>query len=139
MKPSNLLTFILFGLAIIHFYWSIGGKLGLSESLPTNELGEKILNPKKIHTAIVGIGLLLFGIFYMIKSGIIEYYLPEWLMNLVSWIIPIIFLLRAIGNFKYVGFFKKVRKTDFGKMDTIFFSPLCLAIAILGIINQLMN
>lgn len=124
---------------MIHLNWVIGGKFGYVESLPTKENGERVLNPKKIDSAIIGIGLIAFGIFYMIESGLIEYNLPEWIIKYGSWIIPIIFLLRAVGEFKYVGFFKSVRKTDFGKLDTKLFSPLCLIIGILGIIIQLIK
>ncbi|MEH6706121.1 MAG: DUF3995 domain-containing protein [Galbibacter orientalis] len=139
MILSILLSLILIVLGMIHLNWVIGGKFGYVESLPTKENGERVLNPKKIDSAIIGIGLIAFGIFYMIESGLIEYNLPEWIIKYGSWIIPIIFLLRAVGEFKYVGFFKSVRKTDFGKLDTKLFSPLCLIIGILGIIIQLIK
>ena len=137
MILSILLSIILIGLGLIHFNWAIGGKFGMVESLPTKESGERVLNPKKIDSAIVGIGLTAFGIFYILKSGLIEYNLPEWIIKYGSWIIPIVFLLRAIGEFKYIGFFKSVKKTDFGKLDTKLFSPLCLIIGIVGILIQL--
>ena len=124
---------------MIHFNWVIGGEFGFAESLPTKENGERILNPKKIDSAVVGIGLTAFGIFYLFKSGLIEYNLPEWILTYGGWIIPILFLIRAVGEFKYVGFFKSIKKTDFGKLDTKFFSPLCLIIAIFGLIIQVMN
>ncbi|MEJ4087976.1 DUF3995 domain-containing protein [Galbibacter orientalis] len=139
MILSILLSLILIVLGMIHLNWVIGGKFGYVESLPTKENGERVLNPKKIDSAIIGIGLIAFGIFYMIESGLIEYNLPEWIIKYGSWIIPIIFLLRAVGEFKYVGFFKSVRKTEFGKLDTKLFSPLCLIIGILGIIIQLIK
>lgn len=135
MILSILLSVILIGLGLIHFNWVIGGKFGFSESLPTEENGDRVLNPKKIDSAIVGIGLSTFGIFYLLKAGIIGFNnLPEWIMKYGNWIIPILFLLRAIGEFKYVGFFKRVKKTEFGKWDSRLFSPLCLIIAILGMI-----
>lgn len=139
MILSILLSFILIGLGIIHFNWVIGGEFGFSESLPTKENGKRVLNPKKIDSAIVGIGLTAFGIFYVFKSGLIEFNLPDWIMIYGSWIIPGIFILRAIGEFKYVGFFKSVKKTKFGKLDTKFFSPLCLMIGISGILIQLIK
>ncbi|MDC1540332.1 DUF3995 domain-containing protein [Flavobacteriaceae bacterium] len=139
MILSILLSIILFGLGLIHFNWVFGGKFGFAESLPTKESGERVLNPKKNDSAIVGIGLTTFGLFYIFKSGLFEYNLPEWIMKYGSWIIPIIFLLRAMGEFKYIGFFKRVKKTDFGKLDTKFFSPLCLIIGVLGVIIQLMK
>ncbi|WP_117885334.1 DUF3995 domain-containing protein [Aureibaculum luteum] len=138
MILSLLLSIILIGLGMIHFNWAIGGKLGFSVTLPTKENGERIINPKKIDSAIVGIGLTSFGVFYVFKSGLIESNLPEWTIKFGSWIIPILFLLRAIGEFRYIGFFKSVKGTDFGKLDTKFFSPLCLLIGIFGITIQLM-
>ena len=125
---------VLLVLALIHFNWAFGGKFGFSESLPTKENGERILNPKKIDSAIVGAGLLVFSLFYLLKSGLIQVQLPNWMILYVGWIISAIFLLRAIGEFKYVGFFKKIRNTKFGRLDTKLFSPLCLGIAIIGML-----
>lgn len=139
MILSILLSLILIGLGMIHFNWVIGGLFGFAESLPTKENGESVLNPKKMDSAIVGIGLTAFGIFYLFKTGVFDYNMPEWIIKYGSWVIPIIFLLRAIGEFKYIGFFKSIKNTDFGKLDTKFFSPLCLIIGILGIVIQLIK
>ena len=139
MILAILLSIILIGLGLIHFNWVVGGEFGFSESLPTKESGERVLNPKRIDSAIVGIGLTAFGCFYLIKSGIIGYELPEWVMKYGGWIIPIIFVIRAIGEFTYVGFFKSVKNTEFGKWDSKLFSPLCLAIGIGGILIQIMK
>ena len=139
MILSILLSLILIVLGMLHFNWAMGGKFGFAEVLPTKESGERVLNPKKIDSTIVGIVLTAFGIFYLLKSGLIEFNLPEWIMKYGSWVIPSLFILRAIGEFKYVGFFKSVRKTDFGKLDTKLFSPLSLTIGILGILIQLLK
>lgn len=139
MILSILLVIIFFALGLIHFNWVISGEFGFDESLPTNEKGDRVLNPKKIDSAIVGIGLTTFGMFYLLKSGLIDYSLPDFIMKYGGWIIPIIFLLRAIGDFKYIGFFKRIKNTRFGKLDTCFFSPLCLVIALLGIYIHLIK
>ncbi|BDD03899.1 DUF3995 domain-containing protein [Aureibacter tunicatorum] len=139
MILSIILSAIFIGLGLIHFNWLIGGKFGFEESLPTKENGERVLNPKKIDSAIVGIGLTAFGIFYLLKSELIEFNLPEWIIKYGNWVIPIIFLLRAVGEFKYVGFFKTVKNTKFGKWDTKLFSPLCFVIGIFGIAIQLIK
>ncbi|MFY0601121.1 MAG: DUF3995 domain-containing protein [Cyclobacteriaceae bacterium] len=133
MILSLILTAIFFTLGIIHFYWSLGGELGINKTIPTKENDKAILNPRKRDTAVVGMGLVAFGVFYIMKSGVIELNMSEWILKYGSWIISLIFILRAIGEFNYVGFFKKVKRTEFGKMDTKFFSPLCLIIGILGI------
>ncbi len=137
MTLSILLSIILVALGILHFKWAMGETFGFSKSLPTKESGERVLNPTKMDSVIVGAGLTAFGIFYVFKSGLIASGLPEWITIYAGWIIPMIFLLRAMGEFKYVGFFKKVKNTEFGKLDTKYFSPLCLVIGILGIIIQL--
>ncbi len=139
MILSILLSLILVGLGIIHFNWVIGGKYGFTESLPTKENGERVLNPKKNDSAIVGIGLTAFGLFYLLQSDLINYNLPEWILKYGGWIIPAIFILRSIGEFKYVGLFKRIKQTDFGKLDTKFFSPLCLVIGVIGIIIELIK
>ena len=139
MILSIILSIVFFVLAILHFNWAFGGKLGFSVTIPTQKNGIKVINPKKRDSAIVGFVLTLFALFYCIKSGIIEYYLPDWAFNLSSWTIPILFILRAIGEFKYVGFFKSIKTTDFAKMDTKLFSPLSLVIGILGILIEIIN
>ncbi|MEH0157732.1 DUF3995 domain-containing protein [Limibacter armeniacum] len=139
MILSIFLSVVFIVLGVIHFNWVIGGEFGFAESLPTKENGERVLNPKKLDSAIVGLGLTAFGIFYVIKSGLVVFSLPDWIMDYGSWIIPSIFLLRAIGEFKYVGFFKSIKHTTFGKLDTKFFSPLCLLIGIFGILIHLMR
>ncbi len=131
---SITLSTIFITLGIIHFNWVFGGKFGFSASLPTKETGERILNPKKYDSAAVGLALTFFGLFYLVKFHIIDLYLPEWILNYGRWIIPSIFLLRAIGEFKYLGFFKSIQHTEFAKMDTKLFSPLCLLIAIVGFV-----
>jgi len=65
--------------------------------------------------------------------------LPNWLSHYGLWAITTIFLIRAIGEFKYIGFFKKIKTTTFGQMDTKFYSPLCLIISFLGVILQYLS
>ena len=95
---------VLFALSVIHFNWVIGGSWGFTNALPTNLEGKRILNPKKLYSDIIAIGLLSFAIYFLIYGGILEVGLPNWLLSYGIWIISGIFLLRAVGDFKYVGF-----------------------------------
>ncbi|MFT6338612.1 MAG: hypothetical protein ACI86M_000618 [Saprospiraceae bacterium] len=124
------ITFCL--LSLIHFNWAIGGIWGFDNALPTNEDGERILNPRKIDSFIVGLGLLGFSVFYLYVAGIICLPISELISKYLKWIVPSIFILRAIGDFRYVGLFKKVKNTNFGRFDTAFFTPLCFLIGFLG-------
>ncbi|EPR66773.1 hypothetical protein ADICYQ_4205 [Cyclobacterium qasimii M12-11B] len=69
---SIVLFAILTVLGIIHFSWAFGGTWGFEKTLPTTESGEKVLNPKTIDSAIVGLGLSFFGFFYLLKSGFVQ-------------------------------------------------------------------
>ena len=137
MVLSLILTLVFFVLGIIHLNWVIGGTFGFAESLPTNESGERVLNPKKTDSAIVGLGLLFFATFYLVKSGLINFNFPNWIFTYGGWLIPGIFIFRAIGEFKYIGFFKKIKHTKFGRLDTKLYSPLCAVIGTIGILIQL--
>ena len=41
-----------------------------------------------------------------------------------------IFALRALGEFRLLGFFKHVRGTRFVTMDSFVYAPLCLVLAV---------
>jgi hypothetical protein len=124
-------------LSLLHFYWALGGKWGFENGLPTNKEGKRMLNPTKIDCAIVGFGLLLFAIFYLIKTEVVLFSLPSWVIDYFGWIISGIFILRAIGDFYYIGFFKRVRQTKFGLNDTQFYAPLCLIIGVIGVLIEI--
>ncbi len=134
LRLSIILSLLFFGLAAMHFYWGFGGQWAFANSLPTNEQGIRILNPKTIDSIIVGSGLLLFGIFYLFLGDIIKIKVAIWFKSIVTWLIPLIFIFRAVGDFKYIGFFKEIKTTEFANLDTIFYSPLCLVIGLIGFI-----
>ncbi|EGD05771.1 hypothetical protein B1M_04736, partial [Burkholderia sp. TJI49] len=45
-------------------------------------------------------------------------------------VLALIFAVRAVGDFRYVGFFKRIRGSRFARMDTLCYSPLCAALAL---------
>lgn len=130
----GLLLFLIFlFLALIHVYWGLGGKWGNDSAIPTNENNEKIINPKLFECFTVAIVLLLFSLLVLKKIEILPFNLPNWIQEYGLWGVSLLFIIRAIGDFKYVGFSKKIKTTKFAQMDTKYFSPLCLLIALLGI------
>lgn len=56
--------------------------------------------------------------------------LPASLVGPAAWILAAVMLLRSIGDFRYVGFFKRERAGRFAELDTRFYSPLCLLLAL---------
>ncbi len=136
---SIILFFVFSILGGFHFYWLFGGTWGVKKVIPTKVNQENIPSIPKLATLLVGLVLVSIGLLYLMKSGFITVQIPNWTTNYVYWIIPPIFILRAIGDFNYVGFFKKIKNTEFAKADSKLFSPLCLSIGIIGILIQLLD
>ncbi len=135
----SICLFIIFALlSLLHVYWMFGGNWALKPAMPTKNDVDKVTIPGIIPTLIVSIGLALFGLHYLLKSDLVHLDLPNWIISFAGWMIPSLFTLRAIGEFNYVGFFKKIKHTTFAKADTKIFSPLCLGIGIVGLIIQLL-
>ena len=134
---SIILSFIFLLLSIIHVYWALGGRKGKENAIPTKDNNTKVFSPGIFSTLIAALGLCAFGVFILIKVKLLNIPIPLLLDKYGLWIIAIIFLLRAIGNFKYVGFFKKIRHTKFGEYDTKYYSPLSLVISILAFFLEL--
>jgi hypothetical protein len=116
-------------LGLLHFYWAAGGSLGGGAAIPSLA-GEKVFTPSAFASATVGL-LLLLGMYAFVgRIGYMTFGFPSWLFRLGTGVIALLFLLRAIGEFHYVGFFKSIRDSEFAVWDTFLFSPLCLFIAV---------
>ena len=120
-----ILTSVLILLALIHIYW-LFGELGLEQALPSNKMGERLLNPSKFATVVVA--LVLFGFAWVsYRLDMVDHSL--W-VDRAGWGLAILFFLRAIGDFNIVGLFKKIKQTEFAKYDTWVYIPLCLIISL---------
>jgi hypothetical protein len=136
----SIILFLIFTvLGLFHFYWLFGGVWGLEKVIPTKDNKTSAMSIPKFATLLVGLVLVFFGLIYLLKSGLTTVQVPSWITNYAYWFIPSIFILRAIGEFNYVGFFKKIKSTEFAKADSKIFSPLCFIIGIIGILIQLMK
>ncbi len=120
-------------LGLLHLYWAAGGRWGIEQAIPTDQAGNQTLRTGILACLIVGFGLLGFAAFYisLTQAPVIE--LPFSLETWGSWALAFIFNARAIGDFKQVGFFKKIKDTEFGKMDTRWYSPICLYLGLSSI------
>ncbi len=137
---SAILLVIIFVLISgLHFYWAAGGKWAIENVVPRDEQGKPVLKTGVVASIVVGLGLLFFAMYYLLVAGFVEFTLPEIILTPLGWIIPSIFLLRAIGDFKYVGFTKKIKNTTFARLDSAYFARLCLFIALLGLLIQILE
>jgi hypothetical protein len=109
-----------------HFYWAMGGKVGFDVVLPSNTEGYKVLNPSKSITYIASLVFLNIAIFYLRHVEIIHFPMNNTLDNYGLELLFIVLIIRAIGDFKYAGFFKTIKNTPFAHYDSTYYSPLCL-------------
>ena len=109
-----------------HFYWAFGGKFGSQAVIPQLKDGEAVFQPPVLVTIVVALAMLV-GAWLSWKPHANSCASTLIYGNLT---IGIVMLVRAVGDFKYVGFFKKIKGTTFAQNDTRFYSPLCLFISI---------
>lgn len=126
---------VLIAIAAIHFYWAMGGKWGGDRVFPEIK-SSKPIKPSKLATFFVAFVFLGFALVYLDKVQLIEIPLPSFIEQYGTLILGIIFLVRAVGEFNYLGFFKSKKDSLFAEMDTKYYSPLCV---ILGINSLIIN
>ncbi|MBP6387191.1 MAG: DUF3995 domain-containing protein [Pseudarcicella sp.] len=126
-------SFCLFAIAGIHFYWAMGGIKLASAVLPTNPNGTFSFKPNKLATFTVALIFALFAVIMLSNMVDFSGVLPSILLKYGTVSVSIIFLLRALGDFKYMGFSKTVKNTNFADNDSKYYSPLCLMIGAIGL------
>lgn len=125
-------------LSILHIYWALGGQWYATKVIPLNEDNQPIFMPGKIATFIVAFGLMVFASLVLIQVTSLKWPIGHTLAYKYGlWLIIIIFLLRFIGDFKYVGVFRKIKNSSFGSNDTRYYTPLCLFIFLLALLLEL--
>lgn len=131
---SVALATVLLALSVLHVYWAVGDR-GLSTSVVPHVEGRPAFAPTRRATIVVAGGLAGAALVALVCGRIVP---PP-----VAWLpwrpagigLGLVFLARAVGDFRLAGFFKRVRGTSFARWDTWLYSPLCVAmgVAFLGI------
>ena len=122
-----ILSAILSVLALIHIYWAAGGRWAVNQVTPKLADGQPMFVPGPVATLAVA-ALLLFAA--AISASVVFGEFRQWLMYAMA----LAFALRAIGEFRYCGFFKRIRSTEFAYWDTRVYSPLCVVMAALALL-----
>lgn len=115
-------------LALWHFRMAFLPVTGGGGAVPSVS-GKPLFVPSARATVAVGIVLLLFACLVAATAGFVQLGVPQSVLSWLSYALALGLLARAIGEFKYVGFFKRVRDSQFAKLDTLLYSPLCLLLA----------
>ncbi len=133
MIAGTAAILILIILAGLHIYWAAGGKTGKDVAIPTVNK-RPVLKPTAMTTMMVAVGLFAMAALLAVRIGWLHLPAIPGLSSLVrvgAWLIAAAFALRAVGDFRYVGFFKRIRDSRFARLDTFAYSPLCAFLALL--------
>ncbi|MGX6443638.1 DUF3995 domain-containing protein [Neobacillus sp. K501] len=123
------LIFIIIG--VLHVFWAFGGSWGVNSVLPTKDDSQlPALQPRMLGTLFIGFLCFFASILLLVQIDLFASFNSSPLSKWLCMAGGLVFLLRAIGEGKYVGFFKKIKHTKFAKQDTAFYSPLCVWISL---------
>jgi hypothetical protein len=123
------LGLVLVVLGLLHIVWAFGGLTSGWAVVPERD-GAPLFRPSRGASLAVALLLLVAAMLVMQQGGALPYLVPAPMATLGSWTIAMTFMARAVGEFRYLGFFKRVRGTRFAWWDTWLFSPLCLGLGI---------
>jgi hypothetical protein len=116
-------------LGLIHLYWAARGVSGRAVAVPERD-GRPIFRPGRASTVAVAMGLFGGALTLLAGIDLVSLPMPASWPRWGAWALATLFALRAVGEFRYVGIFKRVTGTPFARWDSRLFTPLCVLIAL---------
>ena len=120
---------VFLALSAWHFKMAFSAKSNSASSVPSVD-GKPLFMPSRRATIAVGVLLVLFAALVAATAGWLLVGLPRVVLASLSYGLALGLLARAIGEFKYVGLFKRAHGSRFARLDTYVYSPLCLLLAV---------
>lgn len=100
---------LLWFISFLHIYWAFGGRWGSAAVIPVKEGEHKpAFTPRIWGTLFVAILILLASVIIVVQVGYLQGFEANSLSKIGSIVCALVFIVRAIGDFKFVGFFKKL-------------------------------
>ncbi|MDP3660843.1 DUF3995 domain-containing protein [Phenylobacterium sp.] len=124
-----LLASVFAVLSLTHVYWAMGGQHGKAAAVPQVD-GVATFRPSRAGTLLVAVALMGAAALLGALAGVLPTPVPHWILAFAAIGLALVLLARAIGDFKLVGFFKRPNGSRFARLDTLFYSPLCLVLGI---------
>ena len=131
----NTVVFLL--LALLHIYWAMGGKKHLDDAIPVDSTEKIVINPSRAATLFVALILLLLAVITLENIGFFDEVINRKYIHDATLFVGIIFIIRVIGDFKFVGITKCIKGTKFAVKDSQVYIPLCLMLGVSNIIIAL--
>jgi hypothetical protein len=128
----------LFAVSGIHIYWTFGGRWGANAAVPSTGSGP-LFRPSIFATAVVAVLAAIAAWFVIEWGGGYKRLFPQFLFSFGGWVLAAVFIVRAVGDFRWLGFFKRNKGTVFARWDSMLYSPLCLflgvALVLIGLLR----
>jgi len=148
MLIASLVAATFLVLALVHVYWAAGGQWGIEAAIPKLPVAPdlaasagvraamvKAFNPGPATTLLVAGGLALISLLVALRAGVLADPVDHWALQGSIAALAVVMLVRAIGDFRLVGFFKTVTGSQFARMDSMYYSPLCVLLGLgLGLV-----
>jgi hypothetical protein len=115
-------------LGSVHVYWALGGRIVLIAAVPEVS-GKPSFRPGAVLTFAVACALFACAALTAAVAGFVQVPGSPTIVRWCAFTLALVLLLRAIGDFRLVGFFKRVRGSRFAQLDSVIYSPLCLVLA----------
>jgi hypothetical protein len=119
---------VLAAIGALHVYWATrdtptGG------AVPTRPDGAPLFRPGRASTLAVAVALTVAAAIVLVQGDVLRPVGPRTLYQVGAWAVAVVLLARAVGDFRYVGLFKRERGTRFARLDTRVYTPLCALLA----------
>ncbi|MGH8173586.1 MAG: DUF3995 domain-containing protein [Rhodanobacteraceae bacterium] len=112
-------------IALWHFQMAARLPRGESAAVPSVD-GKPVFVPSAPGTVAIGVALTLCAVLVAGTAGLISLGVPIVVLRWLCSALALGLAARAVGDFRYVGFFKRVRGSKFATFDTFVYSPLCV-------------
>ena len=135
MSPPLIVALAIIAFAAgFHLNWALGGRLGLSVSLPQRTDGGPVMRHRigwwRPAAGIVACALIALGALALAAEGRFAAPMQPAMMRGALGLVGAAFVLRAIVPTPWTGFFKRIRTTRWARYDTWLYSPLFLLLGV---------
>jgi hypothetical protein len=117
-------------LGAIHVYWAMGPRGTEGSSAVPQVDGVAAFQPTVAGTFAVAAALFFAAGLVATTGGLLPIPMPRIILLIGCVGLGVILVGRAIGDFRLVGFFKRVTGSAFARRDTLAYSPLCLGLGV---------
>jgi hypothetical protein len=115
-------------LAGFHVFWALAGGAG-GAAVPTRADGTPVFRPSAGATLAVAFALLVAAAVVLGRGDVTALPGAPVVYRAATWGLGAVLCLRSVGDFRYVGVFKRERGSAFARRDTALYTPLCAALA----------